>query len=69
MANPMGEAFLREVRSIIEGCSDLATPARAARVTAFAILVMLDGSGEHIGPEFRVVDEDGKLVEFWHHDL
>jgi len=64
-----GHEFLDEVRAIIEACSRYKPPAVAARLTAFALLVMLDGSGEHVGSEYRVVDSDGELVEFFHHDL
>lgn len=68
-----GEIFLRRVREIIEDCSKLPTPERAARVTAFAICVMLDGSGEDIGPEYILYvrnEKDGiDPVNFFHHDL
>ena len=65
-----GEAFLAAVREIAEGCSKLETPERAARVTAFSVCVLLDGSGEAYPDRgWRVVDRDGKPVDFFHHDL
>ncbi len=67
--NKEGSIFLKQIRSIIEVCSKLESPERAARVTAFAICVMLDGSGEHPGQEYRVVGENNNDVEFFHHDL
>jgi len=61
---------LEEIRAIYKDCAKLDSPERAARVTAFAICVMLDGSGEHSEcPDFRVVDKNGEKVNFYHHDL
>ena len=72
--NRSGEIFLQHVRDIIDDCSKLESPERAARVTAFAICVMLDGSGEHCGPEYvlSVKNENDGIddpVKFFHHDL
>jgi hypothetical protein len=69
MANKCGEKFLRTVRGIVRECSEYQSPAKAARLTAFSLLVALDGSGEHCGDQFRIVAEDGELAEFCHHDL
>ncbi len=67
--NEQGKEFLDEVREIYRECSKQETPERAARITAFSILVMLDGSGEHCGTKYRVLTEEFELVEFFHHDL
>jgi len=71
--NEHGLKFLEEVRTIYGDTGRLFTPGRAARVTAFAICVMLDGSGEHIGPDYElyVCTESGDLepVIFFHHEL
>lgn len=67
--NKAGVIFLNEARSIIAECSRLESPAQAARVAVFAMLVMLDGSGEHVGEKYRLLTEGGKPVEFFHHDL
>jgi len=68
-----GRQFLQEVRVIIEECSKLKTPERAARVTAFAICVMLDGSGESLPGgvyALSVLKDDGlEPVEFKHDEL
>ena len=69
MTNEQGKLFLDEVRAIYKECSKLETPERAAKVTAFSILVMLDGSGEHIGVDYRVLTKDFELVDFFHHDF
>lgn len=67
-----GKIFLDECRSIIQECQRLPSD-RIARVAIFALCVMLDGSGEHSGPEYvlSVRNSDGELepVEFFHHDL
>lgn len=60
---------MEEAKSIIAECSRLESPARAAHVAVFAMLVMLDGSGEHIGEQYKLLTEDDKPVEFFHHDL
>ncbi len=67
--NEQGKEFLKKVRGIYQECARIETPERAARVTAFSILVMLDGSGEFPGTSYRVLTEDFELVEFFHHDL
>ena len=67
--NKHGKDFLNEIRAIIGECGKIEDPARAAHTAAFSICVMLDGSGEHIGKQFRVVTEDGEPVDFYHHDL
>lgn len=74
VTNKHGLKFLEEVREIYCDCARrLGTHGHAARVTAFAICVMLDGSGEHVGPDYElyVRTEDGKLepVKFFHHEL
>ena len=69
MANKSGEVFLSEVREIIELCSAYKTPARAAYLTALGLLLMLDGSGEHIGNQYRIVTESGEPVEFLYGEL
>ena len=63
------EEFLQEIRNIVEDCSQYESSAKAAGLTAFVILTMLDGSGEYGGNQYRVVTEDGELVEFGHHEL
>jgi len=65
----LGRELLKEVRDIIDDCSNLPTPERAARVVAFAILVVLDGSGEHVGRQYKIFTEDGEPVQFNHGDL
>ena len=67
--NKAGEKFLNEVRAIITECARLESPERAAHVAAFSILVLLDGSQEHVGEQFKVLTEDNKPVEFFHHEL
>jgi len=71
--NKHGLKFLEEIRAIYGDCGRLLTPGRAARVTAFAICVMLDRSGEHVGPDYElyVRAESGDLepVAFFHHEL
>lgn len=67
--NAEGREFLARVRAIIDECSRLGSPARAARVAAFSICVMLDGSGEACGTQYRMLTEDGDPVKFFHHDL
>ncbi len=66
-----GEAFLEECRIIIAECASLEE--RAARAAVFSMCVMLDGSGEHIGPDYvlSVRNEGGELesVTFDHHEL
>lgn len=73
IANKHGLKFLKEVREVYGDCGKLPYSGHAARVTAFAICVMLDGSGEHVGPDYElyVRTESGKLepVEFFHHEL
>jgi len=68
-----GKIFLQQVRDIIQLTSRYQLRndgTNVAQVTAFSILVMLDGSGEQSGTHrFRVVTEDGEPVEFGHHDL
>jgi hypothetical protein len=66
--NKHGERFLSEVRKIIDYCSGLESPERAARVTAFSIMVLLDGSGEG-DLNNKVVTIDNEDVEFFHHEL
>ena len=70
--NQEGAEFLRQVQSIVDECNSL-PPERRAHVTAFSILVLLDGSGESIGAEdYRVFIQDGENltpVKFWHHRL
>jgi len=71
--NEHGLRFLEEVRAIYSDCSKLLTPNSAARLTAFAICVMLDGSGEHVGPNYelyvRTENSDLEPVTFFHHEL
>ena len=67
--NKAGKDFLKEVRDIIKDCSRLESPEHAAHVAVFSILVMLDGSGEYIGEQYKLLTEDDKPVEFLHHDL
>jgi len=67
--NEQGKVFLESIREIYKDTSDLKSPARAARVTAFAICCMLDGSGEHDGQQYQVLTAEGKPVKFFHHDL
>ena len=62
--NTAGKNFLQASRDIIAECSKLETPERAARVAVFSMLVMLDGSGEHIGEQYRLFTEKGKPVVF-----
>ncbi len=67
--NKQGKEFLDKVREIYTECSRIESPEQAARITAFSIMVMLDGSGEHCGTQYRVLTEDFELVDFFHHDL
>ncbi len=67
--NEQGKEFLDKVRGIYKECSRIESSEQAARTTAFSIMVMLDGSGEHCGKNYRVLTEDFELVEFFHHDL
>ena len=73
LTNKHGLKFLEEIRILYSETSRLPTPGRAARVTAFAICVMLDRSGEHIGPKYElyVRTESGDLepVFFFHREL
>lgn len=69
ITNELGEELLDRIREIIKECGCLPTPERAALVTAFSIMVMLDGSGESLGRQYRVYTEDGEPVLFFHHDL
>lgn len=72
-AKEAGNDFLDACRAIIAECAKLESPERAARVAVFAMLVMLDGSGEHVGENYRVFikSDDGSLlaIQFFHHDL
>ena len=72
-ANERGLKFLEEIRTVYSETSRLPTPGRAARITAFAICVMLDRSGEHIGPKYelyvRTKNGDLEPVMFYHHEL
>jgi len=68
-SNVKGREFMASVRAIIDECSRLESPARAARVVAHSMLVMLDGSGEACGTQYQVFTEDGEPVKFFHHDL
>jgi hypothetical protein len=69
-AKERGQEFLNRVREIIAECAKLPDPGRAAHVTAFSILVMLDSvSGESGGTQYKVQTDDGEDVEFFHHDL
>ena len=67
--NEAGNRFLDQVRGIIEEAAKCKTIERAARISAFAIIIMLDGSGEHNGETYKVVTENGEDVEFDHSDL
>lgn len=73
MTNKHGLRFLKEVRAIYSACNEPLTPGHAARVTAFAICAMLDGTGEHCGPDYElyVRTQSGKLepVKFFHSEL
>ncbi|GAH37493.1 unnamed protein product [marine sediment metagenome] len=69
-----GNEFLKAIRNIINDVVLTSYhPLKSARLTAFVILTMLDGSGEFDGPEYKlyVRKEDGALesVNFFHHDL
>ena len=60
------ETFLNNVRDIIKTCANVkdVTPLRAAELTAFSILVMLDGEAIQCGPfAVRPIDEAGKEGE------
>lgn len=67
-----GAQFLSEIRSIISECEKL-QPERRARVVAFSIMVLIDGSGEHVGKQYKLfeVNENDDLlsVDFLHHEL
>lgn len=65
----LGDRFLARVREIIEEAGKCDSPERAARVAAFAICVMLDGSGEEIEVEGLELFHEGRIVVFDHADL
>lgn len=77
MADQNGVTFLARCRKIIEYCqeevaSGKMTPERAAAVAVFSLLVNIDGSGEAIGPDYRLqVWDNGHWedMDFKHHDL
>jgi hypothetical protein len=68
-----GNRFLECVREIHKETSKWESPEKAARATAFAMCLLLDGSGEWYPPSlYRVCIETSKgwqPVEFFHHDL
>lgn len=73
--NKNRELFLDAVRLVIQEASKQSSPARAARLTAFGILTIIDGSGESFATDypFRVCapNENGKYkpISVFHYDL
>ncbi len=71
--NAHGKNWINTCREIAEECGRSNTPKRAALVAVHSLCVMLDGSGENIGQQYRVyaVNEKGDLepVNFLYHDL
>lgn len=71
--NESGSEFMNRAREIMKEAGKAETPERAARLAIFAVLVMLDDSGEYLGPSYRVFiqqnDDSLTAVNFFHHDL
>ncbi len=70
MANKQGKDFLNAVRSIVQESSRQESSARAAHITAFSILVLIDGSGESFSDVmYELKTKAGQDVKFLHHEL
>lgn len=68
--NVEGRKLLYRIRNSILDASKADTSQRAAKLTAFSIIGMLDGSGEWDGPDYEIrIKDTGELVKFFHHDL
>ena len=68
------ELFKRHVRGIIDECAKQNSPRRAAELTAFSILVSIDGEAIECGPyALRPIDRNGKegrdIAGTLHHEL
>lgn len=70
-----GELFLDAVRLVIQEASKQSNPARAAHLTAFGVLTIIDGAGESFATDYPfricVPDEKGeyKPISVFHYDL